>query len=129
MLPHKQIESRLQQAVRAVLPDADLATVLVRPCPDLRFGDYQTSAIMALAKPRKLNPRQLATDVLARLDLRDLCEPVEIAGGGSTCSSRKPPNRARSLWTSVRRTSPSRCTWGTFARRFWATVSRVCCAC
>ena len=82
MLPHKQIEFRLQQAVRAVLSDADLATVLVRPCPDPRFGDYQTSAIMALAKPRKLNPRQLATDVLARLDLRDLCEPVEIAGPG-----------------------------------------------
>jgi len=72
----------LQQAVRAVLPDADLAPVLVRPCPDPKFGDYQTSAIMALAKPRKLNPRQLATDVLARLDLRELCEPVEIAGPG-----------------------------------------------
>ena len=82
MFPHKQIESRLQEAVRAVLPDADLAPVLVRPCPDPKFGDYQTSAIMALAKPRKLNPRQLATDVLARLDLRDLCEPVEIAGPG-----------------------------------------------
>ncbi len=82
MLPHKQIERRLQEAVRAVLPDADLAPVLVRPCPDPKFGDYQTSAIMALAKPRHLNPRQLATEVLARLDLRDLCEPVEIAGPG-----------------------------------------------
>ncbi len=82
MLPHKQIELRLQQAVRAVVPDADLSTVLVRPCPDPRFGDYQTSAIMALAKPRKLNPRQLATDVLAKLDVSDLCEPVEIAGPG-----------------------------------------------
>src|SRR6266576_5677769 len=82
MLPHKQIEHRLQQVVRAGVPDANLATVLVRPCPDPKFGDYQTSAIMALAKPRQLNPRQLATEVLARLDLRDLCEPVEIAGPG-----------------------------------------------
>src|SRR6185503_6781709 len=82
MLPHKQIELCLQQAVRAIVPDADLSTVLVRPCPDPKFGDYQTSAIMALAKPRKLNPRQVATDVLAKLDVSDLCESIELAGAG-----------------------------------------------
>ncbi|MCU0785669.1 MAG: arginine--tRNA ligase [Verrucomicrobia bacterium] len=82
MLPHKQIEQRLQQAVRTVLPDADQATVLVRPCPDAKFGDYQSAALMALAKPHKLNPRQLANEVLAKLDVRDVCEPVEIAGAG-----------------------------------------------
>jgi arginyl-tRNA synthetase len=37
---------------------------------------------MSLAKARKLNPRQLATDVLARLDVGGLCEKVEIAGAG-----------------------------------------------
>ncbi len=82
MLPHKQIELQLQEAVRAVLPDADLATVQVRPCPDPKFGDYQSAALMALAKPRKLNPRQLAGDVLAKLDVAGLCEPVEVAGAG-----------------------------------------------
>ncbi|MCL4789356.1 MAG: arginine--tRNA ligase [Verrucomicrobia bacterium] len=82
MLPHKQLEQRLQPAVHAVLPDADTGSVLVRPCPDPKFGDYQTTALMALAKPRKLNPRQLAADVLARLDVGDLCEKVEIAGAG-----------------------------------------------
>lgn len=82
MLPHQQIEQRLQTAVAAVLPDADLSGVLVRPCPDTRFGDYQTTAIMALAKPRKLNPRQVAADVLAKLDVHDFCEKVEIAGAG-----------------------------------------------
>src|SRR6187399_202629 len=80
--PYKQIEERLRDAVASQLPDADLSTVLVRPCPDPKFGDYQSSAIMALAKPRKLNPRQLATEVLGRLDLLDFCEPVEIAGPG-----------------------------------------------
>ena len=82
MLPHKQIEARLQEAARAILPDADLSAVLVRPCPDSKFGDYQTTSLMALAKPRKLNPRQLATDVLARLDVSGTCEKVEIAGAG-----------------------------------------------
>ncbi len=82
MLPHKQIELKLQQAVREILPDADVSIVLVRPCPDPKFGDYQCNALMSLAKTRKLNPRQLATDVLAKLDVSEICEKVEIAGAG-----------------------------------------------
>jgi len=81
VLPHQKIESALQAAVRAVLPDADVSAVLVRPC-DPKFGDYQSNALMSLAKTRKLNPRQLATDVLAKLDVSDVCEKVEIAGAG-----------------------------------------------
>ena len=73
MLPHKLIEQRLQQAVTAVVPDADVATVLVRPCPDPKFGDYQTNALMSLAKARKINPRQLASDVVAKLEVGDCC--------------------------------------------------------
>lgn len=76
------LEKHLQKAVRAVLPDADTTNILVRPCPDPKFGDYQTNALMAVAKERKMNPRQLATDVLAKLDVNELCEKVEIAGAG-----------------------------------------------
>jgi arginyl-tRNA synthetase len=82
MLPNKHIEAALQAAVRAVLPDADVSAVLVRPCPDPKFGDYQSNALMALAKTRKLNPRQLAEQVKAALDVAAWCEPVEIAGAG-----------------------------------------------
>jgi arginyl-tRNA synthetase len=80
-LPHKQIELKLQAAVREILPDADVSAVLVRPC-DPKFGDYQSNALMSLAKVRKLNPRQLAADTLARLDVSEVCEKVEIAGAG-----------------------------------------------
>lgn len=79
---HKILEQRLQQAVTLVLPEAETRSVLVRPCPDAKFGDYQTNALMSLAKERKMNPRQLATDVLAKLEVSDLCEKVEIAGAG-----------------------------------------------
>src|ERR1700690_256777 len=82
MLPHTLLEQRLKAAVRAVLPDADTSAVLVRPCPDPKFGDYQSNALMSLAKARKLNPRQLATDVLARLDVSAWCEKGDIAGAG-----------------------------------------------
>jgi arginyl-tRNA synthetase len=81
VLPHQQIELKLQAAVRAVLPDADVSAVLIRPC-DPKFGDYQSNALMALAKVRKINPRQLATDTLAKLDVSAICEKVEIAGAG-----------------------------------------------
>ena len=82
MLPHKKIESALQSAVKAGLPEAEVCSVLVRPCPDPKFGDYQTNALMSLAKARKINARQLATEVLARLDVSGICEKVEIAGAG-----------------------------------------------
>ena len=54
----------------AVLPDANAQMIQVRPCPDPKFGDYQSAALISLAKERKMNPRQLAADVLATLRAR-----------------------------------------------------------
>jgi arginyl-tRNA synthetase len=102
VLPYKLIEQRLQQAVKAVLPDADIATVLVRPCPDPRFGDYQTNALMSLAKARKLNPRKLATDVVAKLEVGDGCEKVEVAGAGFLNFRLKAAALAQSLESAAR---------------------------
>src|SRR5688572_7276558 len=79
---NRSIEAALKQAVTAVVPDANLASVQVRPCPDPKFGDYQSSAVMSLAKERKTNPRQLASDIVAKLDVSAWCEKVEIAGPG-----------------------------------------------
>jgi arginyl-tRNA synthetase len=101
MLPHKQIELRLQQAVREILPDAGVSAILVRPC-DAKFGDYQTNALMSLAKARKMNPRQLATDTLARLDVSDICEKVEIAGAGFLNFCLKNPVLSQSLEAAAR---------------------------
>ena len=47
-MTHHLIQQRLQAAVRSVLPEADVSAVLVRPCPDPKFGDYQTNALMSL---------------------------------------------------------------------------------
>src|SRR5882724_11432502 len=102
MFPHKEIQQRLRQAVQAVMPDADLSCVLVRPCPDPKFGDYQTNALMSLAKARKLNPRQVAADVVAKLDLGDLCEKVEIAGAGFLNFRLKPAAVAEVLQSAAR---------------------------
>jgi len=102
VLPHKTIEQRLQRAVQALLPDADVAAVLVRPCPDAKFGDYQTNALMSLAKARKTNPRQLAADVVARLQLGDICEKVDVAGAGFLNFRLKPGTLAQTLESAAR---------------------------
>jgi arginyl-tRNA synthetase len=103
---HRFLEQRLQLAVAAVLPDADAAAVRVRPCPDPRFGDYQASALIALAKARKLNPRQLAADVAARLDVSEWSQPAEIAGPGFLNFRLKIPALARALENVARNASP-----------------------
>ena len=94
---HKILEQKLRQALLAVLPDAQAEAVLVRPCPDPKFGDYQSNALMALAKARKMNPRQLAAQVAARLDLEPWCDPVQVAGAGFLNFRLKPAALARTL--------------------------------
>jgi len=79
---HEVLESALRQAVLAVIPDAQTQALLVRPTTDPQFGDYQCNALMNVAKARKMNPRQLATDVRAKLDVAQWCDTVEVAGPG-----------------------------------------------
>jgi arginyl-tRNA synthetase len=76
------LQETLRDAVRAILPDADLASVRVQPCPEPKHGDYQTNSLMALARARRLNPRKLASDVAARMDVSAWGEPPVVAGGG-----------------------------------------------
>lgn len=46
------------------------------------FGDYQANGVMGAAKKLKTNPRELATKVVAALDLVGIAEKVELAGPG-----------------------------------------------
>jgi arginyl-tRNA synthetase len=101
MLPHKKIEQLLQQAAHEVLPDADVSSILVRPC-DPKHGDYQSNALMSLAKARKMNPRQLATNVLGLLDVSHLCEKVEVAGAGFLNFRLLPATLAQTLEAAAR---------------------------
>ena len=92
-----ELEQRLQEATLAHLPDADPSRVLVRPCADPQHGDYQSNALMGLAKQRKMNPRQLAEQVVETLDVAYWCEPVEIAGPGFLNFRLKPDALQQSL--------------------------------
>jgi arginyl-tRNA synthetase len=75
----QQIESALADAFEKVLGEKVGAPVVA--AADLRFGDYQSNAAMALAKSRRTNPRELATRVVDALELGDLAT-ADIAGPG-----------------------------------------------
>ena len=77
-----EIESRLRQAVAQHVDDAEQEKILVRPCSDPKHGDFQSNALMALAKKRGMNPRHLAEKVVGDLRLGDICQSVDIAGPG-----------------------------------------------
>lgn len=75
----QDLESRLAAALQSVLGESVSAPVVA--AADLRFGDYQSNAAMALAKQRKMNPRALAEQVIAAVDLGGL-GTADIAGPG-----------------------------------------------
>ena len=55
---------------------------LVAPATNPEFGDYQANLAMGLAKRLRNAPRKIAEAIVAKLDVADLCESVEIAGPG-----------------------------------------------
>ncbi len=75
------LDNRITAALQLAGAPEDV-TAIVRPSTRPEFGDYQSNGVMAAAKQLAMNPRELATKVLAVLDLTDLAEKIEIAGPG-----------------------------------------------
>jgi arginyl-tRNA synthetase len=81
----------LGKSLSRALAAADLpASGEIVPATDARFGDYQTSVALALAKARGENPRALAQKIIAHLEVGELCEPPTIAGAGFINFTLKP---------------------------------------
>jgi len=76
------LEKKVEAAMRAAWPDAADAPALVLPAQDARFGDYQANGAMALAKRLGKKPRDVADQIVKRLDVSDLAEAPEVAGPG-----------------------------------------------
>lgn len=80
MAVHPLLTSRFAAALAQVgAPDAS-PNVQVASKPE--FGDYQANGIMGAAKALKMNPRALAEQVLACVDLAGIADKLEIAGPG-----------------------------------------------
>ena len=78
--PREILCGRLREALQAA--GLDPARGDVSAAADTRFGDYQSNAAMVLAKETRSNPRQIASDILAKIDVRGISSTPEVAGAG-----------------------------------------------
>jgi len=75
------LNQKVLNAMAAVGVPTDLPA-LIAPGKKTGFGDYQANCAMGAAKAMGTNPRELATKIVAALDLTGIADKVEIAGPG-----------------------------------------------
>lgn len=76
------IKSRFETALQPWSDDVSPLLDMVRPSQDSKFGDFQANCAMPLAKQAGKPPRDIAAELVAALDVSDICEEPEIAGPG-----------------------------------------------
>ncbi len=77
-----ELRSRFRHVLAELVADPTELLTMIRPAQDAKFGDYQANVAMPLGKQLGKAPREIAALLCDRLDLRDICEPPEIAGPG-----------------------------------------------
>ena len=81
-IPSLLIE-RFSTALASFTDEHETFAAMVRGSTDAQFGDYQCNAAMPLSKKLgRGNPRELADEIIALLDVKDFCEPPSVAGPG-----------------------------------------------
>lgn len=85
-MKHK-LECLLQQAIETLKTQGILGTdispvIAIERTRDPQHGDFATNLAMVLAKPARLNPRQLAEKIIAECTTDTLISKIEIAGPG-----------------------------------------------
>lgn len=79
----EQLKIKLQQALVAAF-GADYIPVdpILVPASNPKFGDFQANIALSLSKKLEMQPRAIATAIVEKLDVSEICEPPEIAGPG-----------------------------------------------
>jgi len=78
----RELQSRFLTALTGLVDQPADYLDQIRRSQDPKFGDYQANFAMQLKAKLGKNPREIAQDIINRVDLADLCEPPEIAGPG-----------------------------------------------
>ncbi|MBM4068576.1 MAG: arginine--tRNA ligase [Planctomycetes bacterium] len=82
MHPLSRIQQRFRDALQGMAADVEPYVAMVKPAQDARHGDYQANCAMSLAKTLGKKPRDIAQQIVGKLDLGDLLQAPEIAGPG-----------------------------------------------
>lgn len=81
-----QLKNLLGQALSSFTQkhalESDLPEIQIERTKDKSHGDFASNIAMMLAKPAKMNPRQIATEIIEALPTTDFVTKVEIAGPG-----------------------------------------------
>ena len=77
-----QLEERFRAALAAFNIDPEPLLGMIRRSQNPEFGDYQANLAMPLGKRLGRPPREVAAELIGRLDLADLCLAPAIAGPG-----------------------------------------------
>jgi len=79
----EQLKEKFEQAMVAAFGD-EYATVdpILVPAGNPKFGDYQANVALSLSKKLGQQPRAIASAIVEKLDVSEICEPPEIAGPG-----------------------------------------------
>ncbi|WP_331346079.1 arginine--tRNA ligase [Cellvibrio sp. UBA7661] len=75
------LNQKVLDAMAAVGVPSDLPA-LIAPGKKAGFGDYQANCAMGAAKAMGTNPRELASKIVAALELDGIADKLEIAGPG-----------------------------------------------
>ena len=78
------LKARFHAALAGMVDDPAEMVELVRRSQDPKFGDYQANMAMPLAKRLGRPPRQIAAEIVARLDVSDLCARPKSPGPASS---------------------------------------------
>jgi arginyl-tRNA synthetase len=84
----QELRHRFAASISKILADVvdppSVASVLsmIRATQDPKFGDYQANCAMPLQKTLGKPPRDIAAEIVAELDIADICDPPEVAGPG-----------------------------------------------
>lgn len=76
------IQDRFRAALAGLVADVEPYVAMIKPAADEKHGDYQANCAMALARPVGKKPRDIAMEIVNRLDLGDFLDKPEIAGPG-----------------------------------------------
>ena len=77
-----ELKERFRKALTGMVDDPADLLELVRRGQDPKFGDYQANMAMPLGKRLGRPPREIAAEIVQRLEVADICREPEIAGPG-----------------------------------------------
>ncbi|MDZ8186820.1 MAG: arginine--tRNA ligase [Nostoc sp. ChiSLP02] len=79
----EKLKVQFEQAIVAAF-GADFAGIdpILVPASNPKFGDYQANVALSLSKKLGKQPRLIASAIVEKLDISQICEPPEIAGPG-----------------------------------------------